>query len=141
VKRFTVAGHVAVDKIITDEGEFHQLGGPPCFAASLSRTLGFELETVTRIGDDFPEEYKTILDKLGLSTKKTTGSQSTRFVIDYRYSTRRMRLPTICEPIRLNELTNFERLLLCPIAGEISDHVMKEVDSSFLGLDPQGLLR
>jgi ribokinase len=52
-----------------------------------------------------------------------------------------MRLPTICEPIRLNELANFERLLLCPIAGEISDHVMKEVDSSFLGLDPQGLLR
>ena len=50
-------------------------------------------------------------------------------------------LPTVCEPIHPSDVANAERLLLCPIAGEINDELMKEATPSFLGLDPQGLLR
>jgi sugar/nucleoside kinase (ribokinase family) len=141
VQGFTIAGHVAVDEVITDDGSFHQLGGPPCFSAGLGKTLGFDVKPITKIGEDFPEEYEPVLRSLGFSTMKSTGFQSTRFVLDYRHSPRRMKLPTICEPIKLTEVADAEKLLLCPIAGEISDPLMKEVDPSFLALDPQGLLR
>jgi sugar/nucleoside kinase (ribokinase family) len=141
VKDFTLAGHIAVDEVITDAGSFHQLGGPPCFAASLGKTLGFDVKTVTRIGEDFPDEYKPTLDKLGINTTRSHSYPSTRFVLDYRYDSRKMRLPSICEPIKPSDVADAERLLLCPIAGEISDQLMQEVIPSFLGLDPQGLLR
>jgi len=141
VKRFTVAGHVTIDEVITDTESFHQLGGPPCFAASLGKTLGFDVRVITRIGEDFPDRYEPALDILGISTKRSPGYQNTRFVLDYRYNPRRMRLPTVCEPIHPRDVANSERLLLCPIAGEINDQLMEEIDPSFIGLDPQGLLR
>lgn len=137
----TVAGHIAVDEVITEEGCFHQLGGPPCFSASISKILGFNVDTVTKIGEDFPIEYKPMLNELGINTARSIGYQSTRFVLDYRYNPRRMKLPTICEPIKPEEVSKATRLLCCPIAGEISDQLMLEVDAGFLALDPQGLLR
>ena len=141
MKGFTIVGHVAVDEVITVDGSFHQLGGSPCFAASLGKTLGFDVDVITRIGEDFPDEYEPALDKLGISTTRSHGYQNTRFVLDYRTDPRKMRLPTICEPINPSDVADTERLLLCPIAGEISDQLMKEVNPSFLGLDPQGVLR
>jgi sugar/nucleoside kinase (ribokinase family) len=141
VKGFSIAGHIAIDEVITDTESYHQLGGPPCFAASLGKTLGFDVKVITRFGEDFPEEYEPTLDMLGISTKRSACYQNTRFVLDYRYNPRRMRLSTICEPIHPRDVANSERLLLCPIAGEINDQLMEEIDSSFIGLDPQGLLR
>ncbi|MCW4012745.1 MAG: PfkB family carbohydrate kinase [Candidatus Bathyarchaeota archaeon] len=141
MKGFTVAGHVAVDEVITANGSFYQLGGPPCFAASLGNSLGFNVEIVTRIGEDFPDEYETELEQLGISTMRSNGYQNTRFVLDYRHEPRKMKLPSICKPIKTSDVADVERLLLCPIAGEINDQLLKEVETSFLGLDPQGLLR
>jgi len=141
VKRFTVAGHITIDEVITNTESYHQLGGPPCFAASLGKTLGFDVEIITRIGEDLPDKYEPALEMLGISTRRSAGYQNTRFVLDYRYNPRRMRLPTICEPIHPKDVANSERLLLCPISGEINDQLMEEIDPSFIGLDPQGLLR
>lgn len=141
MKRFTVAGHITIDEVITNTESYHQLGGPPCFAASLGKTLGFDVEIITRIGEDLPDKYEPALETLGISTRRSAGYQNTRFVLDYRYNPRRMRLPTICEPIHPKDVANSERLLLCPISGEINDQLMEEIDPSFIGLDPQGLLR
>lgn len=141
MKRFTVAGHITIDEVITNTESYHQLGGPPCFAASLGKTLGFDVEIITRIGEDLPDKYEPALEMLGISTRRSAGYQNTRFVLDYRYNPRRMRLPTICEPIHPKDVANSERLLLCPISGEINDQLMEEIDPSFIGLDPQGLLR
>jgi sugar/nucleoside kinase (ribokinase family) len=52
-----------------------------------------------------------------------------------------MSVPTICESIHISDIKNAERLLLCPITNEIDDELMTNVDSNFLALDPQGLLR
>jgi len=136
-----VAGHITIDEVITNTESYHQLGGPPCFAASLGKTLGFDVEIITRIGEDLPDKYEPALETLGISTRRSAGYQNTRFVLDYRYNPRRMRLPTICEPIHPKDVANSERLLLCPISGEINDQLMEEIDPSFIGLDPQGLLR
>lgn len=136
-----MAGHITIDEVITNTESYHQLGGPPCFAASLGKTLGFDVEIITRIGEDLPDKYEPALEMLGISTRRSAGYQNTRFVLDYRYNPRRMRLPTICEPIHPKDVANSERLLLCPISGEINDQLMEEIDPSFIGLDPQGLLR
>jgi 1D-myo-inositol 3-kinase len=141
VKGFTVAGHIAVDDIITDDGLSVQLGGPPCYAAVLGTVLKFPVKTVTRIGEDFPEVFQPILEDIGVTAQRSHISSTTKFVIDYRYNPRRMSLPSICEPISLKEIEKADRLALCPIANEINPQMMMSLTPSLLALDPQGLLR
>ena len=138
---FTLAGHIAVDRIVTEEYKMLQLGGPPCFASALAKTMGFPVEFVTKIGDDFPTELTPLLKSLELGTKPRSNYPSTRFKIDYRYEPRQMSLPTVCEPITASEVSDADRLLLCPIAGEIDDQLIMEIEPAFLALDPQGMLR
>ena len=139
MKGFTIAGHV--DQVINAEGEKVQLGGPPCFSSALGKTLGFPVEVATEIGYDFPDELVPMLRSLGIDCEKRSDLPMTRFVLDYRYEPRMMMVPTICGPIKLSQIQNSERLLLCPIAGEVSNELIMDVDPSFLALDPQGLLR
>ena len=138
---FTIAGHVAIDRIIFSDREYTQLGGPPSYSAVLGRTLGFPFEIVTKIGYDFPEKLVPVIHSMGINDRDRSESPSTRFVLDYRYDPRRMRVPSLCMPIRLSEVKNAERLLLCPITREISDELIDALDPEFLGLDPQGLVR
>jgi hypothetical protein len=137
---FTIAGHVAVDRVITPNGEYTQLGGPPSFASALGKALSFPIDVVTRIGADFPEKYLGILSNLGI-TVKPSEYLTTRFVIDYRREPREMRVPAKCEPIHIEEVLDAARLLICPIVDEINDDMLDQVDPDFLALDPQGLIR
>jgi sugar/nucleoside kinase (ribokinase family) len=126
--------------VITNKGENIQLGGPPCFCSVLGKTLGFKVEVITKIGTDFPRILKTKLHSLGIKPNYSE-DYTTRFELDYRYEPRRISVPTICESIQISEIKNAERLLLCPITNEINDELMTSVESNFLALDPQGLVR
>jgi len=141
VQGFTIAGHVAIDHIIYSEREFTQLGGPPSYSAVLGGTLGFPVEVVTKIGYDFPEKLVLVIHSMGINDQDRSESPSTRFVLDYRFNPRRMRVPTVCQPILLSEVKDAERILLCPITREINDKLIEDLDPEFLGLDPQGLVR
>ena len=141
MKGFTIAGHVAIDRVINDEEEHTQLGGPPCFAAVLGKSLGFPVETVTKIGFDLPDSLVSAIKSLGINDQKRSESPTTRFVLDYRRDPRSLKVAAICEPIQFSEIRDAERLLLCPIAGEINDELIDGLDLGFLGLDPQGLVR
>jgi sugar/nucleoside kinase (ribokinase family) len=141
VNGFTLAGHISVDRIITSDYERVQLGGPPCFASALAKTMGFPVDIVTKIGADFPDELTPMLKSLGLDSKLRSTYPSTRFIIDYRHEPRRMILPTVCEHIAASELSDADRLLLCPITSEINDKLIEEIHPAFLALDPQGMLR
>lgn len=141
MKGFTIAGHIAIDHVINEEGETTQLGGPPCFSAVLGRILGFPVKVVTKIGFDFPDEFTTRIQSLGIHNQDRSNSPTTQFVLDYRFDPRRMKVPAVCESIQFSEIKDTERLLLCPIAGEISDELIDTLDPGFLGLDPQGLVR
>ncbi len=138
---FTLAGHVAVDYVITVDYEHMQLGGPPCFASALAKTMGFPVDVVTKIGADFPDELIPMLNSLRLNMKTRSTYPSTRFIIDYRHEPRRMSVPTLCEPISASEVSGSDRLLLCPIVGEINDKLIEEINPSFIALDPQGMIR
>jgi len=110
VNGFTIAGHVAIDRVITDKGENIQLGGPPCFCSVLGKTLGFQVEVITKIGTDFPRILKTKLHSLGIKPNYSE-DYTTRFELDYRYEPRRISVPTICESIQISEIKNADRLL------------------------------
>lgn len=141
MKGFTVAGHIAVDRVITESGAYDQIGGPPCFCSALGYSLGFDIDVATRIGFDFPEEYVSELDHLGILIKERSSYPTTRFILDYRHEPRRIKVPAICEPIRASDVADAQRLLLCPITGEINEDFMMAVNPGFLALDPQGLVR
>jgi len=140
VKGFTIAGHVAIDQIITPSSEYLQLGGPPSFAAALGKALSFPVYAVTKIGADIPDEFKESLKQLGI-TVNPSSFPTTRFVIDYRHEPRCMSVPSRCEPISLEEVQDSDRLLICPIVDEISDNLLDQMDPDFLAIDPQGILR
>jgi hypothetical protein len=127
--------------VITGDGEFLQVGGPPCFCSVLGFSLGFPVEVITEIGFDFPDELVSVLDSLRMRVKKRSSYPTTRFVLDYRHEPRRMKVPAICEPLKIAEVDDIERLLLCPITSEISDELMLAINPCFLALDPQGLVR
>jgi len=141
VNGFTIAGHVAVDRVITLYDEYVQLGGPPCFASALGKALEFQVDVVTRIGEDFPSTLVSVIRSLGIPDEKRSKYPTTRFVLDYRREPREMRVTKLCEPIEASEVENADRLLICPIVDEISDELLLDVDPDFLALDPQGLVR
>jgi len=140
VKGFTIAGHVAIDQVITLNGESTQLGGPPSFASALGKALGFPVHAVTKIGFDLSAEFNDLLSQLGINVTPSS-YPTTRFVIDYRHEPRLMSAPAKCEPIRIEDVQDTDRLLICPIVDEISDKLLREIDPDFLAIDPQGLLR
>jgi hypothetical protein len=140
VNGFTIAGHVAIDKVITIEGENIQLGGPPCFSSVLGESLGFIVEVVTKIGFDFPTKLEPWLHSLGIF-QKYCKDPTTRFELDYRIEPRKMKALKICESINISEVAKADRLLLSPIANEINDEIIMSIKPSFLALDPQGFLR
>ena len=140
MKGFTIAGHIAIDQVITFDGEYSQLGGPPSFASALGRALTCPVIAVTKIGADFPEEFKGLFSQLGI-TVNPSGYPTTHFVIDYRQEPRTMSDPIKCEPIQLEEVQDADHLLICPIVDEINDDLLEQVAPDFLAIDPQGLLR
>ena len=140
MKGFAIAGHIAVDHVITLDGEYSQLGGPPSFASALGKTLDFPVNVVTKIGTGFPEEFKELLTQLGIAVNPSS-YPTTRFIIDYRHEPRAMSVPSKCEPIQIEEVLGSDRLLICPIVDEINDNLLEQVNPDFLAMDPQGLLR
>lgn len=135
---FTIAGHIAIDQIIHEKDSYYQLGGPPTYASTLAELFGFPIKLVTKIGYDFMDEL--LPESMVIDESMKSSSPTTRFVIDYRVQPRKMMVPTRCEP--LDPLTlGEEKVLLCPIVDEIDDDYIQSIDTGFLALDPQGLLR
>ncbi len=136
-----VAGHVAIDRIVTLEGESFRLGGPPSYICSVADALGLDIKVITRVGHDFPEEYHKTFSEWGVDLRKWVCEKpTTRFILDYTSNPRRIGIKTVCEPIELSE-QHYESVILSPIAGEINEKQVLAIDSDFLALDPQGYIR
>jgi len=104
---------------------------------------------ISRVGDDFPEEYKRLLTEAGvdLSALKTVeGAKTTNYVIEYLDGERRMVLKAKAPPIEPEDIPHeltARAVLLAPIAGEISPPLVAVLRrrAEYLCLDPQGLVR
>lgn len=139
---FTVIGHVAIDRIITSEGERTQLGGPQTYISLAARELGHSTKAVTKVGEDFPEDYLEDLRELGIDLVRQIGSSTTRFVLDYRGVERVLKVEGICGEISPKEVSEVTGpILISPIIGEIQGSTISALEVEAVALDPQGFLR
>lgn len=141
---FAIIGHVAIDRIITDQGERIQLGGPPTYVSLVTRKLGKSVMTVTKVGDDIPDDFISQLEGLGIDLEGMIieGAETTRFILDYRGAERRLSVGSVCEEFGPEDLVGLpEVALLAPIAGETPPSVLSNIESDMIALDPQGFVR
>lgn len=141
---FAVIGHVAIDRIITDQGERVQLGGPPTYVSLVTQKLSKSVSTVTKVGGDIPDDFVSQLEGLGIDIKGMIieGAETTRFILDYRGAERRLSVGSVCEEIGPENLVGLhEVVLLTPIVGETPTSVLSNIESDVIALDPQGFVR
>lgn len=139
--KHTIIGHVAIDRIITHEGDSLRLGGPPSYARSVSSVLDSEIDVVTRIGPDFKPEYVDQYQSWGVDIDKWRCSQpTTGFILDYTKTPRGIGLTSICEPITLPDMP-IDSVILSPITSELDTSQVTSLEADYVSLDPQGLIR
>jgi len=147
----TTVGHFAVDTIISPKIKQPRatLGGPPAYVSVAASRLGARVSVISKVGDDFPNEYLAWLrnnhvDLSGLT--RVSDASTTRFVLEYKKWERRLRLEAQAPPILPADVPESLRSAIvhaAPIAGEISCEVVTRLrkSASVLSLDPQGFVR
>jgi sugar/nucleoside kinase (ribokinase family) len=144
VEPIAVVGHIAIDRIITGDGERHQLGGPPTYVSLITQILGTPLVAATKVGGDFPKEYAKELAVRGLDVHDSidASAKTTRFVLDYTKGERGLGYDSLCTPITTADIEGLpDATILAPIVGEIPDETLRALRSRMLALDPQGFVR
>lgn len=103
--------------------------------------IGLDVEVNTKIGADFPPKYVKDFQGWGFDAQKwTCGKPTTRFVLDYTSEPKKISVDAVCEPLRFPG-QHFESVKLSPIVGEITPEQVQSLDSGFMALDPQGIIR
>ncbi|MFP3950681.1 MAG: PfkB family carbohydrate kinase [Candidatus Bathyarchaeia archaeon] len=141
---FTIVGHVAIDKVITERSIRTQLGGPPTYVNLAADIFGEKIETVTKIGDDIPGNLLTELEQLGIDAREhiSYSESTTKFILDYRSVERDLWVEGICEDIYAEDITpHSDVVMLAPIVGEIPSETTRSLEADILALDPQGYVR
>jgi sugar/nucleoside kinase (ribokinase family) len=140
----TVIGHIAIDKIITNEGSRIQLGGPPTYMTLIAGLFGNKLDVITKVGKDIPKKLLSKASYLGMDLQGMTveGAFTTRFILDYRGLERTLKVESVCEKITLEDIAEVQdAVLVTPIIGEIYPEMLDKINSEIIALDPQGFLR
>jgi len=144
-------GHFAIDTICSPMimQPKATLGGPPTYVSVAAAKLGAKVSVVSKVGDDFPDEYLEWLqnkhvDLSGL--KRVSNASTTRFVLEYKNWKRKLRLKARAPPISPKDIPTSLRtevIHVAPIANEISSRVVTKLRKSakVLSLDPQGFVR
>ena len=139
--KIALFSHCAIDSITIGESKYEQIGGAACYGGITAKQFKFDVELVTKFGEDFPYEQYLTKNKIkfenSLSEKNTT-----KFLISILGSDRTLMIENQCEPIEYTKI-NADVFLVSPIFHEISFELFEKIkrDSNFLFLDPQGFLR
>ena len=80
-----VVGHLSRDLIITPDTKREALGGGTAYAMLASALNAFDAGIISKVGDDFEQEYWDTLESSGLvlTGLQRSGAKSTRFVNKY----------------------------------------------------------
>lgn len=144
-------GHFAIDTITSPRiaSAKTRLGGPPTYVSVAAAWLGSRVSVISKVGGDFPGEYlewlqQNKVDLLGL--KRVANAETTRFAIEYKDWSRKLRLKARAPSILPSDVPDSLRakaVHVAPIANEISDEVVARLRKSakLLSLDPQGFVR
>ncbi len=144
VETIAIVGHVAIDRIITGDGERLQLGGPPTYVSLITHLLGGTLAAATKVGGDFPEVYVSELAARGLDVRGfiVPKARTTRFVLDYTSNEEGLGFDSLCVPIDPSDIVGLpDAVILAPIVQEIPKETLIALESPVIALDPQGFVR
>lgn len=144
MQTLTLIGHVAIDRVITSQGEKLQLGGSPTYFCLVSELLGYQPKVITKVGRDFPEKYIRQLRETGVDVGGFISAdlKTTRFILDYRRSERQLSVESVCDKIQVpSDFTDDDAVIIAPIIGEISSNIKERIGDSINAFDPQGFLR
>lgn len=144
MNQISVVGHIAIDRIVTNDGEWRQLGGPPTYVSLITSLLGVPLRVCSKVGGDFPLEYMEELARRGVYIRDSIvpSANTTRFVLDYTGPERRLGVESICESIKPDDVKGLpDAAILAPIIHEIPNETLEAIHSPLLALDPQGFVR
>jgi hypothetical protein len=151
-----IAGHVVVDEIIDRPGQFvprRALGGAPSYSSFALASLGYKPEIVTRIGDDFPDEYaRLIKERTGINVYQwiAPGFKTTSYRIDRSGEHRRLWLAAKCRDLGIEDFRAYltdppaaKAIVLNPVVGEISLSLLERISKEFelVFVDSQGFVR
>jgi sugar/nucleoside kinase (ribokinase family) len=144
-------GHFSIDLIISPKiaSPKPTLGGSPTYTSLSAKRLGAKVSVVSKVGEDFRDEYITWLSTNGVDLsglKRVNGVSTTSFILKYMKGNRRLQLRSRAPPIDLEDIPNSMRakaVHVAPIAGEVSPEVIDKLRSlaDILSLDPQGFVR
>lgn len=144
-------GHFAIDLIVSPKISTPRpsLGGAPTYVSLAARKLDARVSVISKVGEDFSEEYLGLLssnaiDLSGLTRVK--GTLTTRFILKSENQKQKLQLKSQAPPILLQDVPRSLRakaIHIAPIVHEISREVIEQLrtQTDTLSLDPQGFVR
>jgi sugar/nucleoside kinase (ribokinase family) len=136
-----IYSHCTIDTIIHDDKIYEVPGGPACYCSLTARNQKFDVNLVTKYGEDFPLREFLQQNKINMENSMST-KNTTRFKIVLKDSDRELFIQNRCDPLEfLNQ--NNDGLIVSPVYDEISSELFEKIKQStdFVLLDPQGFLR
>jgi len=142
-----VVSHTPIDQIEKKGRSMITLGGPTSYCGLTAKVLDFDVKLITKIGLDFPADFKKLLDKNGLtiSSKCVSGSNpSTKFRLVLKDHERDLFLLSRCDDIRAEDIEhNADAYIVSPVINEVCADTLAKIpqQTNFIFLDPQGFVR
>jgi len=144
-------GHFSIDLILSPKIATPKptLGGSPTYVSLAAKRLGAKVSVVSKVGEDFRDEYVTWLSTSGVDLsglKRVNGASTTSFILKYRKWGRELQLRSRAPSINLEDIPDSmraEAVHVAPIAGEVSLEAISKLRNlaDILSLDPQGFVR
>jgi len=145
---YMVVGHLVLDKIVIRGREHRSLGGVATYGAIAVATYGRRAFIVSKVGEDFPEEYILLLSRYGVDTRyvKRVKGRSTCYRLVYGEEGRRdLYLEAVAEEIYPRDIPQlrFRVAHIGPVYREVPFETISTVRQicELMALDSQGFVR
>jgi len=145
------AGHFSIDLILSPKiaSPKPTLGGSPTYASLAAKKLGAKVSVISKVGEDFRDEYVTWLSTSGVDLsglKRVNGASTTSFILKYTKGGRKLQLRSRAPSINPEDIPDSMRakaVHVAPIAGEVTPETINKLRNmtNILSLDPQGFVR
>jgi sugar/nucleoside kinase (ribokinase family) len=143
-------GHVVIDTVVRGGARWQSLGGTVVYGALTALRYGFEPSIVSKVGEDFPDEYLIFLSRSGVDIshlRMVRGAKTTRFRLTYRNAERELVLQARAEDIGLVDVEAVDLsgkvAVVGPVIGEVTLEALESIRSraALTAVDLQGYLR
>ncbi|RLE62681.1 MAG: hypothetical protein DRN53_03545 [Thermoprotei archaeon] len=145
---YIVVGHLVLDKVVIGGREHRSLGGVATYGAIAVATYGRRALIVSKVGEDFPEDYILLLSRYGVDTRyiKRVKGRTTCYRLVYGdEGERKLYLEAVTEKILPSDLPQFRFRVahIGPVYREVPFETINTIRQmcELLALDSQGFVR